>query len=430
MKKTTIFILVIVGIVAAFAGTIIMPATVSAYESRPTYSLQEISEGALGDTITFNSIKISDSDYAWHKEVNGTEIAPGILLNETNFVGARKDTGINAGADNVWQGTEITAEDGETYLVRLYAHNNNPLGEKAIAEDVKVCFYVPYASDTSVIVNGWLTAANATPNEYFDNVIFTSADGNPFHLEYVYGSAFLENNGIAASGLSLSDNIVNRTNPNDNQDNWVFIGYDALDGKIPGCYQYANYVGIKVKVVYDYAFTTETKVRLAGDTDKTWKDSVEAKVGDIVEFQLTYCNTSDYTQSQVVIRNVLPSNLHYITGSTKLKNSTYPNGTSLVEDYLVEDGIRIGSYAQNSKAYVTFTAEIIDEDLAEGSNTLVNWGRATVSQKVLQDYACVILYKDTKFQITFTVLLSVTIVLLIIIAILLYKMIKNTHHRE
>ena len=38
---------------------------------RETYSLQAVSEGALGNTVTFNSISITDSDYAWYKETTG-----------------------------------------------------------------------------------------------------------------------------------------------------------------------------------------------------------------------------------------------------------------------------------------------------------------------------------------------------------------------
>ena len=43
-------------------------------DGRPTYSLQEINEGALGDNITFNSIVFSESDYEYHKDHFGQEV--------------------------------------------------------------------------------------------------------------------------------------------------------------------------------------------------------------------------------------------------------------------------------------------------------------------------------------------------------------------
>ena len=422
MKKNVIVILVIVGVIITLVGTAAAPVAVSAYESRPTYSLQEINNGALGDTITFNSIIYdSETDYDLYVE--------GMVTNETNFVGAREDTGINAGSKNVWNGTEITAEDGKTYIVRLYVHNNSPLGEAATAEDVKVRFDVPDFSESEVTINGWLTASNADPDTYMDDVTFKSVDGAPFHLEYVIGSAFLENGGFASGkGVQLDDNVVNQGDSID--DTWTLIGYEGFDGRIPGCYAYTNYVGIKVKVVYDYKFVTETKIRLADGEDKEWKDVVKAKIGDKVEFQIYYHNNSDIDQGVVAIRDILPSNLRYVDGSTKLMNAAYSDGTAINEDYLVTDGIRIGTYAKNAKAYVVFTAEVVDDDLAYGVNTLVNWGQTGIGSTILQDYAIVMVYNDLVFIIIFIFLIVFLFICIVAIIVLSRKMKRLKHDSE
>ena len=365
--------------------------------SRPLYSLQYVNEHDVG--VTFNSIKLADTDAEWAKK-NNLELP--LLTNETNFVGAREYTGKNEGAKNVWEGTEITAEDGKEYIVRLYVHNNS---QKQEAKDVQVRFYVPYGSASSQTVDGWLTSSNATPNTYLDDVTFKSADGAPFHLEYVTGSALLENGSFAkGAGVQLPDSITNQGNPtNEAEDEWTLIGYDALDGRIPGCYQYINYVTIRVKVVYDYVFSLETKVRLADNEDKTWKETVEAKVGDKVEFQIHYQNTSSEWQEHVSIRDILPSNLRYIEGSTKLMNANHPNGDSVNEDYLVGDGLKIGSYSPKANAYILFTAEVVDDNLACGKNTLVNWGQAGVDSTTLQDSASVVVHKNVAVEIAIRV---------------------------
>lgn len=300
MKKPVLIISSIIGVVTILLNITVQSITVFAWGDsdggRQTYSLQEVSEGALGDKITFNSIVITDSDYEWHKNTNGTEIGKGTIKNELVFVGAREDTGINVGADNVWNGSEIAVEDGKIYLIRIYAHNNSLYGMDSVAEDTRVWFNVPTASDKTVRINGFISSSNASPTKYIDYVDFTS--DVPFHLEYQYGSALLENGGIGkGGGIQLSDNIVNAKSASEGEpDGGVLIGYDALDGKVPGCYQYTNYVTIRVKVVYDYEFAVETKVRLADNEDETWQDTVEAKVGDKVEFQIQYKNTSNYMQ--------------------------------------------------------------------------------------------------------------------------------------
>ena len=63
-----------------------------------------------------------------------------------------------------------------------------------------------------------------------------------FHLEYISGSALMENNGIGSGGIMLDDQIVN---------DWTRIGYDELDGRIPGCYKYDSYITVKMKPVFE-----------------------------------------------------------------------------------------------------------------------------------------------------------------------------------
>ena len=243
MKHSLRSALAVVTGVTALAGVAAIPAIVSAWGDsdggRQTYSLQQVNEGALGNKITFNSISIKDTDYDWYKETTGNDLPAGTITEEVNYVGARVDDGKNNGAANVWNGNEIEVHNGETYLIRLYVHNNNPGGYDAVAENTKVSFNIPSDSDTTIRVNGYIESSNASPAEYVDYVDFKSDQA--FHLEYVYGSALLENNGIGANGgVKLSDDIVK------SKSGGVLIGYDALNGKVPGCYEYANYITIKV----------------------------------------------------------------------------------------------------------------------------------------------------------------------------------------
>ena len=399
-KKRSAFLLTVM---LAFALLLPMPAYAwgDNVGGRDTYSLQEVNEGALGDTITFNSISFQDSDYTWYKEATGEDLPSGIITEEVNFVGARM-VEENQGTQNIWNGNEVKAVDGEFYYIRLYAHNNNPGGYDAVAEDTKVSFNIPQESADSIRVNGYLTSSNAYPSEYVDYVDFVAEQ--PFHLEYVYGSALLENNGIGADGgVQLSDDIAA------SESGGVLIGYDELDGRVPGCYQYANYITIMVKVVYDYSFALDTQVRLVGSTDEPWQKEGAAEVGDTVEFQLTYENTDNFTQEDVVIRSVLPDNLEYVAGSTVLYNVNYPNGLVSDTDAVVDSGINIGAYTAGSNALVRFTAKVVDEDLAWGSNTLVNWGRASVGETIQQDAASVIVQNNTPFHILIVIFLGIAI---------------------
>lgn len=143
-------------------------------------------------------------------------------------------------------------------------------------------------------------------------------------------------------------------------------------------------------------FETETYVRLAGAADRTWRKSVNARVGDKVEFRIEYRNTSDESQTGVVIRDVLPSNLQYTMDSGVIKNSNPPNGAHITNDTgsIVTNGTKIGSYGAGANAYIYFTAEVVDEDLTTGTDSLKNWGQAGVGEITIQDFAEVIVVKE------------------------------------
>ena len=346
---------------AIVSGATLAPAAVMAWGDsaggRPEYTLDQINAGVLGDTITFNSI------------------SNGKIGHEFNFVGAKLTTDTS----NVWKANEITVKDGDTVTVRLYVHNNSPKGEKKIAEGVSANFSLPTTVAKSHTIIGYLNASNATPNRYWDEVKLTSSDD--FYMEYVEGSAKYTNSKMGT--VALSDNIINSA---------VTLGYEKLDGKIPGCYQYDGQVTIEVKIHKSVTAKLAKTVRIKGQ--KGWNESVKAKIGEEVEFQIEYVNLTSAQVDNVMIRDILPKNLEYVKDSTVLYNSNYQNGTKVVENTLTTTGINIGSYGVNGNAYVRFTAKVVNNSLACGNNQLVNWANATVNSKVVKDDASVMVNRD------------------------------------
>ncbi len=334
---------------------------------RQGYTKAQIESGVLGDKVVFNSI------------------TDGTIGDERNFVGAREDNG-NNGSANVWNGNEITVEDGKTYVVRMYVHNNSPLGYDAIAENVKAAFAISEKSAAENAITGYITSSNATPSQYWDSVVFKSSNGQKFTLDYVEGSALVENNGYAKNGAALSDAIITKSG--------VALGYDkANDGKIPGCYQYSQFVTIRVKPVFttDENYVVEKTVRLANGEDKTWKESITAEVGDIVEYQVYYKNTTSYKASNVVVKDSLPVNMAVKT-SPILYNSTTGRAGHTLNDFTA-NAVSIGGYNLNGEAYLRFTAEVVDNSLACGKNTLRNWVRVSAGSKSIDDSADVVVEK-------------------------------------
>lgn len=390
-------------------------------KGRPSYTMEEINEGAIGATSRSDGEDYKNSP-SYPGQIIFNTISDSPVGDEKNYVAAKECVQREDGSwenDNkevIWTGNDITVEDGKYYIIRLYVHNNNPNGKDAVAEDAYVSFSIPNEYDKEnrrIQVNGFIESSNAVPSEYWDYVNFNS--DVPFCLSYIYGSALLYNNGIGLDGLNLSDDIVLA------KSGGTMIGYDALDGRIPGGYYYSNYVTVKVRAIFDYEYTVEQKVRLAG-SDHAWGDTIKAKIGDKVEFRIEYKNTSDLRQTNVVVKNILPKNLRYVEGSSKIINSTYARGEYISNDALVDSGIQIGNYAAGENAYIYFIAEVIDDNLATGLNPLTNWSQAGVGLKTMQDYATVEVSKGFKFTVTSKVLLVLILFCLIGIVVLGIRM--------
>lgn len=339
-------------VLAATLTPVIVNAWGDSSNGRKSYTLEQINNGDLGNTITFNSI------------------SNGKIGDEKNFVGAK----VAGAAVDAWNANTINVKDGETYTIRLFVHNNSPKGMEAVAKGVKATFSVPTTVAKSQTIIGYIDSSNATPNRYWDEVTLNASED--IFLEYVSGSAKFNNN---KGTFALPNEVIT---------SGATLGYTSMNGEIPGCYEYSGVVTIDVKVHSSVAAKVSKQVRIKGT--KTWSESVDAKIGDEVEYQIEYVNLLSEQVNNVMIRDVLPNSVKYVEDSTYLYNSNYQSGVRLKENTLTTTGINIGSYNAKGNAYVRFTGKVVGDNMACGNNQLVNWASATVSSSSVKNAV----YKD------------------------------------
>ena len=324
---------------------------------RKSYTSEEINKGVLDNRIVFNSI--SDSKVG----------------DERKFVGAK----LSSNSDDVFTNDVLLVQDGEIYTICLYIHNDNPNGLDAVAEDVQTTFSLPTTVSKSHTIVGYLDSSNAVPSRIWDTVTLQSDES--FYLEYVDDSAKYSNEKMGTINLSVSS-FTNGGVP---------LGYDRFNGKIPGGYQYSGVVTINVKIHKSVDSYLSVTARLKGT--KAWLERVDANIGDIVEYQIEYENILDEPVDNVMIRDILPTNVEYIQDSTVIYNSNYPDGVKLSDNTLTTTGINIGSYLSSGNAFVRFSVKIVDRNLSTGKNQLVNWASATVNEGVSKDDASIVVNK-------------------------------------
>ena len=355
-------------------ATVAVPASLFAWgpASRVTFTLAH-----PANYVTFNSIT-DNKQYG----------------DERNFVQIRNVT------DNTMFGENTTLTPGKEYEVFVYFHNNadTALNDAAhnyagIATGAFMRAQMPasVAAGQDARVTAFVGAANAKHldkngtnlgNQVWDEAFGKNSTNAAVALRYVSGSAKITSNG-AVNGKTLPDTLFTSGTP---------IGYNALDGKVPGCLQFSGYVTYKFKV--DQAnFEVQKQVSTAGKNQ--YAETVAAKSGETVDFKIQYKNTGTTQQDGVVIRDQLPAGLEYVAGSTYIATSaTNGQWTKVTENTVVKQGINVGSYAPNGNAYVKFSAKVSSEDkLACGMNTIKNIASADTQNGSKSDSAVVTVEK-------------------------------------
>lgn len=335
MKKRT---KLAIGIVLALVAVMVPVMAIAGwYPDRPLKKYEGPNTPAF-DHVTFNSWTDTPS-YGFEPSFFDGK--------QSNDTGAFKD--------------KIVVTPGQELTLRTYVHNGAAPGLSdaahnyvGIARNTKVKIDLPTGIGTKMNAVSQVSASNAQPGSVFDTVDFVSADGKPFKLSYVAGSAFANTHSVAH--MPLSDNIVS---------SGALIGETAPDGNVPSCFEYAQIVAIKVKVE---PVNLQIK-KMVSKTPDNFVEQVDAQKGDKLYFKISFKNGESTRLDDVVLTDKLPGKLAMVPGTMKLYNSNYPNGFALPDNALfTAGGQRVGDYNPNGNGYVIFQVQVKEND----ANALVN----------------------------------------------------------
>jgi uncharacterized repeat protein (TIGR01451 family) len=337
---------------------------------RPTFTAAE-----PATYVTFNSIKDS----------------PG-YGDERNFV-LIKDAANTA--DGGFTDT-VNAEPGKEYIVRMLVHNNAAANLNLVATNTRVKANVPTTTGNEVQIDGFVTADNSNPGQVWDDVVLKS--DKRFNVAYVPGSAAYYNQPNLSRKFTLPDSIV--TN------NGAQVGFDAMDGNLPGCNQFSGVAVFRVKVQGEAQPNFEMTKQVRKHTTATggWTKSVAVNPGESVDYLISYKNSGQTQQNNVVVKDSLAPATTYTAGSSKLASSATPAGAAISDNITKPTGVNIGSYAPSGNAFVAFTAKVAEEkDLPQcGNNVLRNTATVETDNGSKQDNADVTVNKKCENQASYS----------------------------
>lgn len=352
-----------VALLSALAvASIAVPAGLLAWgPNRPTYTVAH-----PADHVTFNSITDNPN-----------------IGDERNFVGIREN-----GTNGLWQDNQ-TVTPGKSYVVRLYVHNNAAENLKLVANNVTAKVNLPTTTAKSIEVQGFINSTNASPTEVYDHATFNASEN--FNLAVVPGSLKYYNN-ANGNGFTIPESLFTSTGAK--------LGYDKMDGNIPGCFQYAGYLTFIVKPQFapKNDFTMNKLVSKHGANQ--WVDNYAAKPGETVDYLLEYKNTGEAQQDNVTFRDTLPTDQSYVAGSAVYGNSKTPAGTK-ASDNVTGAGVNVGSYAAGANAWFIFSAKVANNnDLDKcGPNTLTNTASVSTAGNSKSDTAVVTVNKECQPEV-------------------------------
>lgn len=264
-----------------------------------------------------------------------------------------------------WIDPITNMQDGHTYKLRIYVHNNAKSGLAAgFAENVKVAVKLPAQTNKEeAVATISTTSANATPKAVTDTLGFKSTKN--LNVSYVPGSAYIKTNRL--DNVKISDDIVK---------GGATVGSEALNGIWKGCFDQSGYVYLIVKVTapvvpQEKPALTIAKTVAKGDTVGTTNTATVAP-GDKVTYGITVTNTSKADATNVIVRDAMPAGVT-VNSATLALNGAAAQNLANYQQLFTKDGINIGTVKAGKTAVIVVHATVnADATGAECSINLLN----------------------------------------------------------
>ena len=336
-----------VAAVFGITAAVLVPLGIYAWgPSRETFTMEK-----PADHVTFNSITDNPD-----------------VGDERNFLRVRDADSQywQDGTTNGWTDTISNMEEGHTYTVRMYVHNNAAANLNLEATGVRAHVNLPTSEDSwgkQYEVNGYLYADNATPNEVWDNIVLKS--DKEFHVKVVSAKYYNNIRTEKSNGFDLGNEVYTAKG----EGTGALLGYEQMDGKIPGCLEYSGYVLMKIQPVFKEP---------GYDVEKT-VDKTTAKPGDTIKYTIKVTNTGEVDLTNVKVTDQLPA--YYSKAEEKVSSQNGSTGSIVKGGEITFNKLNVGETATIEISYTIKSAD----DLECGDTVIKNKATGTTDQDDSED---------------------------------------------
>lgn len=189
-------------------------------------------------------------------------------------------------------------------------------------------------------------------------------DRGDAYLQYIPGSAVWKHNTGTNSHLNIVETKVS--------DNVVYGGQGLVLENEKPCYNFAATVTVLARVMVP-GVSIDKQVEKLGQSN-AWTTNNTANPGDTLKYLISYKNTGNSVQNQVILRDNLPPKMTLVPGTTYLADASHPSGVK-VDDTITQGGVNAGNFGAGANAFVTFQVKVPEADqLACGDTEFRNVG--------------------------------------------------------
>ncbi len=243
-------------------------------------------------------------------------------------------------------GFPVSANAGDLLTFYFYYHNSS-VGSTAYNTTMQIVAPTGASAYQTVTANLWAdNATNATRLSPMTQSVGVNL-GTSQTLQYVSGSARWYPN--RADWQSAGSTAF----PNGQSESQLF-GSGINIGSVQGCWEYSGAIVFQMRAgsttaTQDLSITKLVRNQTTGQS--IYVNSTNAYANDRLSFQLQLANTGNSTLGNVIVRDQLPYQLTYASGSTLVDGS-------YVADGIASGGINVGSIAAGATRTVTFDATV------------------------------------------------------------------------
>jgi uncharacterized repeat protein (TIGR01451 family) len=277
----------------------------------------------------------------------------------------------NVTAGNKDYSSETSADYNQVVKLQVFYKNISESSDSNTANSLRVKIAMPADTGKEQTVSSSVKADNS---DEVKAQVKVKLSGENARLQYIPGSAVWKHNTGTSTAPSITETKLSDA---------VALSTQglAIEDLKPGD-AYGATITVLARVLAPGVNVT-TESELKGESNK-WSTNNSAQAGATLRHIVSYQNTGNSAQKQVIIRDVLPAKVQLVPGTVMLYNTSNSNGVK-VADTITDAGINIGNYGPGANAYVIFETTVPPADqLTCGSNELRNTG--IVRPEGMSDY--------------------------------------------